>query len=153
MPINGFTILEYFRGVFNDLSITTGLVLALLYIRSLVTQNDIMIMGRASAIVIIIVCSILYISYFGFIEYDFYTLGFYPHMWMFAIALLVYSMFIFDKFMGIIWLCALFGFYYKIQLSSNLWDYLIDPGLLVLAIYSLFNFKKSESSNIITANP
>ena len=41
---------------------------------------------------------------------------------------------LFNRILGYVWLFALIGFYFKLQSSNNLWDYLYDPLLWLVLL-------------------
>ena len=41
---------------------------------------------------------------------------------------------LFNRILGYVWLLALIGFYFKLQSSNNLWDYLYDPLLWLVLL-------------------
>ena len=90
----------------------------------------------------------LYLSTFGFINFDIYNLGYLSSIMLLVFSGLILFLIIANRRLGYVWLLALVAFYFKLQSSNNFWDYLYDPLLwLVLLVDGLsyimgISFKK-----------
>lgn len=131
-----FTLVEITRGIVGDLSISGLFMMMALGITYFAGQkNKVQVFPKSVCIFLIIAGIALYVSTLGFIKFDLYSFGFYPRpailIGMFIIELLMWY---FSRVFALIWLFALLAFYLKLQLSSNLWDYLLDPVLWLLSI-------------------
>ena len=144
---------ELLRGVVGDLSITTALILLLVLRNNLfnhqisVGEFEPLVMcykkipNRAFAFIIVVLGSFLYSSYLGYIRLDIYDMGYFPS------PLLMVFLGVIDLFLwfsarrdALLWLIALLCFYFKLESSSNLWDYLFDPVLWLICLMRLFRF-------------
>ncbi len=138
IPIyNGFNILFLMRGVLSDLSITTG-ILSLLYIFKNIFKIDVKILSKTTSLVIFLFASILYLSAFGLLPFDIYDLGFTPSIAVICILgltlLIIYK---YNRIISWVLLLAYLCFYFKLQTSINLFDYLFDPVLWIISFLCL----------------
>ena len=132
--IMGTNLLWIMRGTLSDLSLNTTIILLILAINKVFGISFPKI-NYQYALLIFITGLISYLSVFGFIDFSLYDLGFIPN-WLFFLVLYGASLLIwrFNRFYSWILLISLAGFYYKVQISINLWDYVIDP---ILWLYSI----------------
>lgn len=153
VPIyHGFTLAQVARGIVGDLSIT-GLIMQCAiwvnYIRNSKSNvyykipckvdffND--ILSHKFCIIIFILGLVLYLTTFNFIPFDLYAWGFYPTYLLVLIFILELIFWQINKIFAFIWLVALAAFYYKLQVSINLWDYLLDPILWLICTFKLLS--------------
>ena len=147
------TLTELLRATWGDLSITTLLIL-LLVLRSNLFNHQISVgefeplemrynkvPNRAFAFIIVVLGCLLYSSYLGFIRFDIYDMGYFPTP-LFMLGLVVIELFLWfcARRYAFLWLIALLCFYFKLESSHNLWDYLFDPVLWLICIIRLFRF-------------
>lgn len=136
---HGYNLLFIMHSVVGDLSITTLLILFFLIFQDFFIFSKIFInfniINKSTAWLIFITGSLLYISRFGLIHTNFYQLGFYPKEILLFIVFAELIFWYINKWFAFVWFIALIAFYFKIQTSINLWDYMFDPILLIIALY------------------
>ncbi len=130
--LNGCNLLQIIRGIVGELSITTILVLAWLAL-----TNRIML-TISSSLIVLFSLLFLYLSVFGFMNFDLYSYGYFPHAMLLVVVILSGILWFNNQLLAWVWLCALFAFYFKLQASNNLWDYLADPVLFFLLLCTLW---------------
>lgn len=140
VPINGVSLILQLKGVFADLSLTTVMLLT---IWPLLRVNNISL-NRSDftwlCAVVLTFAITLYPMALGVGPYDSYALGYQPS----ALLTLVAAM-------GVLavqkkyWVSAatvvvvLFGYWLRVLPSQNLWDYLLDPILVIFTIIYLLH--------------
>lgn len=133
----GFNILYLMRGVLSGLSVTTGFI-AFLYIIKNLFKLEVKIFSKLVAGIIFIFASLLYLSAFDFLPVDIYDLGFIPSVELLGIlGLVLLILYKYNRVIAWVWLLAFVGFYFKVQASMNLFDYLVDPILWFISILFL----------------
>lgn len=154
---NGFNLIKICRGVFAHLSFTTMVILFLYNLRQVFSKsaiasasilhkkqkNDVLNgfvpINLRFAIFLFIVGLVLYFSALDlFIKVDLYDLGYFPNGLL--VAFIIAEMVIYfaiGRLYAWIWLGSLVLFYFRIAPSHNLWDYLFDPLLWLLAIFEI----------------
>ena len=151
---SGLNIISFFKGAFGEFSVTSLFVLLLILRNKLfncyVSRGDFepsvrlynMVPNRMFALIVFVCGLVLYSSYLGFLRLDIYELGYYPSFRFLLVLGILQLLLLFSarKYV-VIWLIALICFYFKLQLSHNLWDYLFDPMLWIISFFRLFNFK------------
>lgn len=139
LPVNGLAIAAYIRGVVSEPSITT-LIIAGLSIASLIRGRVVCSQREYLPLLYFIpVFSLFfYPSSLGLTYFDPYSYGYQAHILL--AALLTISLLLWWKkyymLLAII-LIDLWSFNFKLLSSDNLWDYLIDPMLLVYCLVQL----------------
>lgn len=150
LPVGGIPIAGYVRGIGGEPSVTTFLLLASLigaFVsgRKLHDSREI----ETLAIFVLSAAAILYPPSLGLSSFDPYAMG-YPDRirgLLFALApVAVYAWFRGRLLLLLAILFALAGFRLELLDSRNLWDYLLDPWLvLALAGFTIFGrFSKSR---------
>lgn len=140
VPINSVSLFLQLKGVFADLSLTTVMLLT---IWPLLRVNNISL-NRSDftwlCAVVLTFAITLYPMALGVGPYDSYALGYQPS----ALLTLVAAM-------GVLavqkkyWVSAatvvvvLFGYWLRVLPSQNLWDYLLDPILVIFTIIYLLH--------------
>lgn len=139
---HNFTISQLFRGVFGNLSITSILLFWIWLLRRIFAPKVSNIINKNFTIVVLILATLLYVSAFGFIPSDIYGLGYFPNTYV-LIGFFILEIYLWNKarLYAWLWLIAFIGFYFKVQDSTNLWDYLLDPLLFVFCIANLLRKK------------
>lgn len=137
---HGYNLLILMHSVVGDLSITTLFILLLLIFQDFYIYSrweiNFNVMNRSVSWIVFIIGIIFYISRFGLIiNFDLYKLGYYPQYTLLFLIFLELVIWYFNKLFALIWLIALIAFYFKFQSSVNLWDYMYDPVLLIIALY------------------
>ena len=143
----GMTLVQILRGTFGDLSLTGLLVLCLLGLCGVKNINPIIFLPKPLCVFLVTLGAVLYLATFSYIKIDLYALGFAPTTSVLCIFFLIELLtWYISPLFAIIWLIALIAFYFQLQTSINLWDYLLDPLLWLIMIRLLFK-KKTEPIN------
>lgn len=136
VPVDGVVIAGYVRGVIGDPSIATIAMMSLVCIKQL-TRRDICDDRDASAFLRVVVVAgiVLYPMTLGLSPIDPYAMGF--GSWtlyavLFAIALAAWRM----RFNLVVWwiVASVLAFSLGLFESTNLWNYLLDPIAVIIAI-------------------
>lgn len=157
LPVyHGFSLVKITRGIVGDLSITgllTMLSITVSYFMTNKQDKSKPILSISICMFLVITGVFLYLSTFGYIGLDIYALGYHPTVKLLLIILVVEScMWFLSRRFALIWLLSLLAFYFELQYSSNLWDYLFDPVLWILAIRGLFNSALLYRIKLLIAN-
>lgn len=159
IPIHrGSSLVEIIRGAIGDISITSGILLASVLYKTikelLVNKNEnLPILSNIGLVIIFIIGAILYISTFGFISYDVYSLGYLSPNTLIIFGIVILVLILLNRHIGYIWLFALASFLFHLQSSNNLWDYLIDPlqwitigSILITKLFSKNNQQENSQT-------
>lgn len=140
IPIyRGSSIVELLRGAIGDVSIASGTLMIFIIINQFdFSESKTAILCGWEKLGLAFLGVFLYLSTFGFINFDIYNLGYLSPVMLLCFSVVVLFLIIFNRCLGYIWLLAMIAFYFKLQYSNNLWDYIYDPLLwLVLLIDGL----------------
>ena len=141
IPINGVSVILQLKGVFADLSLTT---VALLTIWPLLRVTKIALSGSDAAwlcAVVAIFALALYPMALGVGAYDPYALGYQPLGLLTLVAALGIVAVVKSHWVGVaIVITVLSGYWLKVLPSQNLWDYLLDPLLVIFAVTYLLQY-------------
>ncbi len=147
VPIHrGSSLVEILRGVIGDVSTASGCLLIFIIVEQFnFNESKTKILSLYETIFLCLLGLLLYLSTFGFISFDLYHLGYLsPNMLLFF-AVIIFLLILSNRRLGYIWLFAIISFYFKLQSSNNLWDYLYDPILWLSLTTDLlskaFNYK------------
>lgn len=144
VPVGGLPIVGYVRGITGDLSATTLVLLMLGLCGGLVGVVE--SRGRRALSVLVVLGALfLYPMALGSGSFDPYRLGFEPSGLL--VALFVVAI--------VAWLCQLYLVLLVILVavsshalalmeSTNLWDYLFDPWLVLASIYDLRSLRRKS---------
>ncbi len=138
-PIANFSLSHYIRVITGDLSITSLIWLSFSTYRSLTKTdhaphtNEITI-----AAVIVAVAMILYPTALGLTYFDLYKFGFYPIV-LGPVVFVVFGYCLWFRYRLAATILAAGFICYAIGAleSDNLWDYLLDPVIVIYSIYVL----------------
>ncbi len=139
VPIEGIPVAGYVRGIAGDLSITTLLLLAsaafaLAFGPKLHDRGEL----QTLAAFVLASAAFLYPMALGLTSFDPYALG-YPHrMRGFLLCLAPVALFAWFRRRLLLLLAvvlALAAFRFQLLESRNLWDYLLDPWLVVCMLF------------------
>lgn len=142
LPLSGYSLNEYIRGVINDLSITT-LILLFLY---LVKPDREKTENQPVFFTIVIAGLIFYPIALGLGPLDPYAGGYInnvhgllaPVLLLSFLAILMLYAFIKDYLILLFCLTAsTLAFQLSLMESNNLWDYLFDPVIFFYALFAL----------------
>ena len=138
IPVNGVSLILALKGVFADLSLTTVLLLItwpFLRITN-ITLNGSDIAWLCTATLILALA--LYPMALGVGLHDSYVFGYEPWLLLTLVAatgiLAVQKRYWISAATGIVVLC---GYWLRVLPSQNLWDYLLDPLLVIFALIYL----------------
>lgn len=142
IPILGTTPFYYLRGVFGDFSITHALW-ALAALGHRVSKCSIFLIPQRQkitvALLLVTVAACFYPSALGAIDFDLYRLGFEPFSMLAVLAVIALIAWqLREYFLLTAIVAAVFVFRFQILESTNLWDYLFDPLLVLYAAVWLF---------------
>jgi len=154
LPLSGLTISQWSRSVLGDLSIFTLLVLLNILAQRLFGRNFISPDTRKKLLFgVVMVGVVFYPLALGVSSFDPYQLGYSP---VFMTVLLCLASIIAwlraQRELAVILLMPLLAYELHMLESVNLWDYLLDPVLLVyaavqcLATFHFHAFRKSGSA-------
>jgi hypothetical protein len=132
LPVNGLPLYGYFRGVAGDLSVTTlALLLAAAGGGTLLRDDDRALLFAAVALAGLA----LYPTAAGFTPFDIYRLGYRPFGLVCGVlAVSLWAWVSRRRAAAIIPLVALAAFDLHALESGNLWDYLLDPLLVLFSL-------------------
>ena len=129
------SLVELLRGATGDVSIASGaLMLSIIANQFDFSGSRRAVLSRYERLFLLFIGCILYLSTFSFISFDVYHLGYLSLPMLLLTAAIIFILIIYNRRMGYVWLLALLGFYFRLQSSNNLWDYLYDPILWLVLI-------------------
>ncbi len=133
-PLGGLPLAGYVRGVTGDLSVTTLVLLSVGFLGGVEPKER-----RALSVFVVLGALFLYPMALGLGSFDPYRLGFVPSGLL--AALFVVAVLAWLRQFHVLLLCilvAVSSHALELMESPNLWDYLVDPWLVVASIYDLF---------------
>ncbi len=142
IPVNGYSVSLYLRGLFNDVSITT-MCLLLLFLYRPVQSN---IQSHTVFILTALAGTLLYPFALGYSPVDTYAWGYLNQSHGLTAPLtvtgflLLLATYAFIKQNNLLLTCILLGITaWQLNLleSRNIWDYLLDPLLWLYSLYQL----------------
>lgn len=147
LPVyRGCTLVQIIHGVIGDLSVTTFVILSGMLIRNIFIPKRSFNLPPFFAVMVMFLGSMLYLSTLGFIDLDIYSFGYFPKGTMlFIIGVLELFLLGYASCYAWLWVIALICFYFKLENSNNLWDYLFDPLLWLMVAISLF---RRQNNNV-----
>ncbi|MBP9743428.1 MAG: hypothetical protein KBD37_08720 [Burkholderiales bacterium] len=138
---HGFNLIQLLRGVVSSLSFVSVWLLIRLCLRFIFLPGVGRLIPTISyhfAAIICLLGSLLYLTTFGILPFDLYGYGYFPGKIGLAVFFIVeLYLWFYAREYAVIWLIALGGFYFKICGLSNLWDYLLDPLIWMIACMRL----------------
>ena len=135
---HGSSLIEIIRGMVGDVSIASGIFLLLIIANQFnFKDNKKPLLSLSEKITLVVSGLLLYLSTFGFIGFDIYHLGYLSPWTIITASALIFILIIFNRHLGYIWLLSIAGFYFCLQSSNNLWDYLFDPVLWLILVVNL----------------
>ena len=137
----GSSLVELARGVVGDLSTASGGLLFLIILNQFdFSETKSPVLNQLEKIALLLMGLLLYLATFGFISYDIYHLGYLSKWMLFSLTIAALVMILCERRLGYVCLVVLAGFYFHLQASHNLWDYLLDPVLwLVLVVDGVYH--------------
>jgi hypothetical protein len=139
LPVNGIPLAGYLRSLIGDVSITT-LVLVFLFCISRLSGKDVYKPQSFLALMAVVAAAgvFLYPFALGLTSFDPYSLGY--HSTLFAAFLFCVAFAAWYLGFYLVQFCIIFavsGFLLNINESRNMWDYLIDPLIVMYALFWL----------------
>ena len=140
LPIWGLPLVGYLRAFMGDLSFTSvGLIVAGAFTEIKVRRNFVRL--------VVLVAVFFYPMALGISTYDPYQLGFGGSaLFLWLILLCVYSVIVGYLVPVYLIVFAVSGYSFGLLESDNLWDYLIDPWLVLAFICYLYKSRKMKIS-------
>lgn len=153
----GSSIVELLRGAIGDVSTTSGALMIFIIINQFdFSESKARVLCTWEKCGLIFLGTLLYLSTFGFINFDVYNLGYLSPLMLLFFSGLSLVLILFNRSLGYIWLLAMVAFYFKLQYSNNLWDYLYDPllwlVLLVNGLSSIMSLQLSKRTALMNAD-
>ncbi len=139
IPLNrGSSLVQLIHGAIGDVSISSGTLLIVMIYKLLANKRRYYILSMAELSLIIIIGTVLYLSAFGFIDFDLYNYGYIENYYiLFVFSCSILLLLLFNLSLGYIWLISFIAYYFKLLESHNFWDYLLDPVLWMVVIGNL----------------
>lgn len=136
LPVSDHPGWYYVRSIFGDSSVTGLLFYAALVLQQnfswqLYQENELVLLRR----LVLLAAALLYPFALGLTRFDSYSLG-YANLWLLA-ALFLLALFCWHRkyyFLAVTITAAVIACSLQLLESVNLWDYLVDPALLVIVI-------------------
>ena len=138
-PIYGLSFAEWLRSVIGDLSMLTLIIFSDSLLRRLFKRSFLDVSSRNTLLLGVgILGLVFYPLALGLGSFDPYQFGFTPLILPLVLGLIsVYAWFAGKRIIAIILLLPLIAFNVQLLESVNLWDYLMDPILLMYALIQL----------------
>lgn len=149
VPVNGLSVAQWLRSVVGDLSVLTLVVLLNILLQRLfnfsllgVASRKLLLMG------IVMIGIVFYPLALGLTACDPYQLGYTPVLLsVLLVSLSLMLWFVRHRDLAVILLLPLVAYNLHLLESTNLWDYLLDPVLLIYAlIQTLVGFKLLQNN-------
>ncbi|MBX9867893.1 MAG: hypothetical protein K2Y14_13350 [Burkholderiales bacterium] len=132
---HGSSLVELLRGAIGDVSTASGVLMLFIILNQFnFTEVKFTVLNSWEKIGLGLLGTLLYLSTFGFINFDLYHLGYLSPLMLLFFSAVILFLILFNRILGYVWLFALIGFYFKLQSSNNLWDYLYDPLLWLVLL-------------------
>lgn len=142
VPILDTTAFFYLRGVFGDFSATHVVWALVTLINSIAARQIIVIPQRQKitvALILLVCAALFYPSALGAIGFDIYRMGFEPFMMLMVLgALALLAWYRGENFLLVAITAGVLAFTLSLLESNNLWDYLLDPLLVIYSAVWLF---------------
>jgi len=134
-PWTGYSLVFYVRGIVGDISVTSLVLLLVLYGRSLfIPVGKHQPIHGAVGWILLAVLLPLYASATGYLTVDLYSWGYEPQWMLLACGLLLLWAWQKQPALAIAWLIGIVSFACGFTKSRNLWDALFDPFLAFAAV-------------------
>jgi hypothetical protein len=142
VPVDGLVIAGYVRGVVGDLSITSLVLLLVGFVRPAADAR-----GDRFAISALVIAGALFVypMALGLTSFDPYRLGFAPRGLLTVLFVIAFAAWLARRFVLLaILVAAVTSHAFGLFDSQNLWDYLIDPWVLLASIYDLWSHRRNS---------
>ena len=140
IPVDGLFTAGYLRGAMGDLSVSTMFLIIIYILRSLFgLKLSAFENAELPACIVFFTGIFFYPMALGLFMVDPYGMAYNPRVlsiFLFAIALLAWY---FKNHLTVACICAAVTAYiFRILESDNLWDYILDPVIFIIAVVYLF---------------
>lgn len=140
VPVNGLFIAGYSRGAVGDLSLSTMILIFIYILRSLFGLKISAFKNAGFPAFIVFFTGIFFYPLAqGLFMVDPYGMAYNPRIlsiFLFAIALIAWYL---KNYLTVACICAaVTGYLFRIFESDNLWDYILDPVIFIIASVYLF---------------
>jgi len=136
IPVYDLPVVAYIRAVVTDLSITSMLLLTFFIATAYTGKQYICNQDKNQLSILILLAALLVYPFgLGLGMWDSYALGF-GNIWLYS-ALLIISFYFFMRQRMLLMYIILAGcaaYLFSLLASQNLWDYLIDPLLVIYTV-------------------
>lgn len=138
MPVLGTTPFLYLRGVFGDFSMTHALW-ALIALNNRIFGRQLLAIPQRQkltvSLLLVTLAAGFYPSALGAVDFDLYRLGFEPLAMLIALAVVAALAWqLREYFLLAAIVTAVLAFRFRLLESTNLWDYLFDPMLVLYCV-------------------
>lgn len=150
IPVGDLLVVEYLRGIIGDLSIVTQVLLAAFLAGRVAEERQLgAIMATA-----VVAAVFLYPAALGVIQFDPYALGYASPYFIAALAgLTLAAWYLRFEWLAACLLVAVVAKVAGVLESHNLWDYLLDPLLVLYAVFWLCRKALRRSSAAAPSTP
>lgn len=140
MPLNGVLLIEYSRGYFSDLSVSTLLIVCISLVNRL--TNIRMQLNKGFYLVILLTGLFLYPASMGGSMVDPFVLGYSSNegylIFIFGLSLIaLISIFVAQLHVTVCIVLSLIAYNLNLYESQNIWNYLIDPISFIYCVIAL----------------
>ncbi len=144
VPVNGLSVAQWLRSVVGDLSVLTLLVFLNILMQRLFNFSLFGASSRKLLLVGVVVIGVMFYPLaLGLAAYDPYQLGFLPvFLSVLLISTSLLAWFRNHRDLAVILLLPLVAYNLQMLESTNLWDYLLDPVLLIYALVQTIIYLK-----------
>jgi len=139
VPVYGLTFAQWLRSVVGDLSVLSLVIFSNILAQRLFNLKLLEASARNTLLAgVALVGVVFYPLALGVSAFDPYRLGYAPVLMSAVLSIFsIYAWLKINRLLAIILLLPLLAFNLHLLESSNLWDYLIDPILLIYALTQL----------------
>ena len=150
IPVNDLFIAGYSRGITGDLSVTTMIMIFIYILRSLFgLKLSVFENARLPASILFFTGIFFYPLAMGFTLLDPYGMAYNPEILSFFLFVIAVIGWYFNNYLTVVCICAgVAGYVFRIFESDNLWDYIIDPVIFIIAaVYLILKFIKGRKND------
>jgi hypothetical protein len=138
LPVLGTTPFLYLRGVFGDFSMTHALW-ALIALNNRILGRQLIVIPQRQKLTVALLLATLAVAFYpsalGAVDFDLYRLGFDPFTLLVVLAVVAWLAWQMRQYFLLASIVtAVLAFHFQLLESSNLWDYLFDPMLVLYCI-------------------
>jgi hypothetical protein len=139
LPIQNWTVIEFSRGYFADLSMATVLI-CFCYVLSGMGPRPI-VMSHSFKILMLVMCAVVFPSSLGASEYDLFSLGFpseagFNYLVIGFAVLGVFAWYKNETLIATYVMLVFVAYSLGLYASQNLWVYMLDPIIMLICLFS-----------------